>query len=266
MITDTMTVARLLEEQPELVEFLASYHPHFQRLCDPLLRRVMAARVTLTDAARIAGLVPEVFLADVRRAAGDAGTEACAVTSDAPPWTPTPMPEALQALRDRQRVLLDVRADLARGDEPFARIMAAITALAPDAALLLRVPFEPMPLYDVLGRRGFAHWTERRAPDDWTVWFWRDARAAEAATPAPAATAAGPAVTLDVRGLEPPEPMVLVLERAESLARGETLEVTHDRRPQFLYPVLEERGFAHETDEPEAGVVRIRIRRGAKPG
>ena len=29
----------------------------------------------------------------------------------------------------------------------------------------------------------------------------------------------------------------------------------------FLYPQLDERGFVHETDEPEPGLVRIRIRR-----
>jgi hypothetical protein len=37
--------------------------------------------------------------------------------------------------------------------------------------------------------------------------------------------------------------------------------VRHDRRPIFLYPQLEERGFAHVTDEPEPGLVRIVIRR-----
>lgn len=77
--------------------------------------------------------------------------------------------------------------------------------------------------------------------------------------------AAGPParrVHLDVRGLEPPQPMVRVLEAAERLAPGGELEVRHDRRPTFLYPQLDERGFVHETDEPEPGLVRIRIRRG----
>src|SRR5215510_14389313 len=64
---------------------------------------------------------------------------------------------------------------------------------------------------------------------------------------------------LDVRGLEPPWPMVRVLERLGGLAEGAQLEVIHDRRPVFLYPQLDERGFAHETDEPEPGVVRILI-------
>lgn len=72
------------------------------------------------------------------------------------------------------------------------------------------------------------------------------------------ATAAG-RVVLDVRGLEPPQPLLRVLETLERLGPGAELEVRHDRRPIFLYPQLEERGFAHETDEPEPGLVRIVI-------
>jgi uncharacterized protein (DUF2249 family) len=159
-------------------------------------------------------------------------------------------------------VHLDVREDIQRGREPFARIMAAVKALADDQALVLHAPFEPIPLYDVLGRRGFAHRTERRAADEWSVCFYRDAAPGVEATAVPATLAPGGAV-LDVRGLEPPQPMQRVLEEIERLGPGAELEVRHDRRPQFLYPQLDERGFVHETDEPEPGLVRIRIRRGA---
>ena len=71
----------------------------------------------------------------------------------------------------------------------------------------------------------------------------------------------GDRVQLDVRGLEPPQPMVRVLEALDRLAPGAELEVRHDRRPLLLYPQLDARGYAHETDEPEPGLVRIRIRR-----
>ena len=67
---------------------------------------------------------------------------------------------------------------------------------------------------------------------------------------------------LDVRGLEPPQPMVRVLEEIDRLGPGAELEVHHERRPMFLYPQLDERGLIHETDEPEPGLVRILIRRG----
>jgi uncharacterized protein (DUF2249 family) len=173
-----------------------------------------------------------------------------------------PLPTALAAIPEERRVSLDVRDQIRRGEEPFARIMSAVKALAADQALVLRAPFEPLPLYKVLAARGFAHWTERQAPDDWVVSFYREARAtgAPATTTAPAAPET--TLQLDVRGLEPPEPMVRILARLDGLGPGQTLEVLHDRRPLFLYPQLDDRGFRHETDEPAPGLVRIVIRRG----
>jgi uncharacterized protein (DUF2249 family) len=176
------------------------------------------------------------------------------VSSSGGPWPPV-----LDTLR---RVDLDVREDIRAGREPIARIMATVKTLAPGDALALRAPFEPAPLYKVLGARGFEHWTERLAADDWRVWFYR-AGVPAASGGAPAAS--GEAATLDVRGLPPPEPMVRVLELLDGLAPGATLTVLHERRPMFLYPQLEDRGFTHVTEEPAPGVVRIVIRRPAAP-
>jgi uncharacterized protein (DUF2249 family) len=143
--------------------------------------------------------------------------------------------------------------------------MGAVRALGPDDVLVLRAPFEPVPLYAVLGRRGFAHWTERLAGDDWAVWISRAAAApgpleGAPSAAAPAVPASGSTTVLDVRGLEPPEPMVRVLEALARLAPGDRLEVLHERRPMFLYPQLDERGFVHETEDLEPGLVRIAIR------
>lgn len=168
----------------------------------------------------------------------------------------TPRPAALDTLR---RVDLDVRADIRGGREPIARIMAAVKTLAAGDTLVLRASFEPAPLYTVLGGRGFAHWTERLAADDWRVWFYRGEAAPAAPKPTVASGEAGNA--LDVRGLEPPLPMVRVLERLDTLAPGSSITVLHDRRPLFLYPQLEARGFTHATDEPASGLVRIVIGR-----
>ena len=48
---------------------------------------------------------------------------------------------------------------------------------------------------------------------------------------------------LDLRGLEPPEPLVRSLEAAEGLDAGESLVLVTDRRPAYLLPLLVERGF-----------------------
>jgi uncharacterized protein (DUF2249 family) len=172
-------------------------------------------------------------------------------------------PAALAEVPEGRQVHLDVREDIARGEEPLARIMRAVKALGADEVLVLRAPFEPLPLYEVLGRRGLAHWTEREAANDWHVWFYRnEAASAGSASVRPAGPLRGRTV-IDVRGLEPPQPMVRVLEAVDWLAPGAELEVLHERRPTFLYPQLEDRGFVHDTDEPEPGLVRIRIRRAA---
>ena len=263
MISVDMTVARLLEEHPELVEVLAGYHPHFKQLRNRLLRRVMAPRVTLAQAARMAGVPADDLLGVLRRAVGDTTAPSHPALSPAASGeiaegpAPSPPPRALADVPEARQVHLDVRADIRRGEEPFARIMAAVKALGPDQVLVLRAPFEPIPLYDVLGKRGLAHWTEQRAADDWSVWFHRGDPAIVAPT-RPATAGGGPRV-VDVRGLEPPQPMVRVLEEIERLGPGARLEVHHDRRPLFLYPQLEDRGFRHETDEPEPGLIRIVI-------
>lgn len=69
--------------------------------------------------------------------------------------------------------LLDVRPELEQGGEPFIRIMEAAMALQPDQTLVIVAPFEPVPLYGVLGARGFTHETTSVAADEWVVRFTR---------------------------------------------------------------------------------------------
>lgn len=52
---------------------------------------------------------------------------------------------------------------------------------------------------------------------------------------------------LDVRGLEPPQPLELALEASARLAPGQRLRMIHHREPCLLYPLLEKGGFHHRT-------------------
>src|SRR5690606_4371077 len=73
----------------------------------------------------------------------------------------------------------------------------------------------------------------------------------------------GDVVVLDVRYLEPPEPMVRTLEALEQLPAGATLVHINVRVPRFLLPRLEERGFTYEVREQGPELVRVFIRRSA---
>lgn len=70
--------------------------------------------------------------------------------------------------------ILDVRPVLEQGGEPFVQIMETAERVPPGRTLVLIAPFEPAPLYAVLGGRGFSHATERVSDDEWIVRFTRE--------------------------------------------------------------------------------------------
>lgn len=205
-------------------------------------------------------------------------------------------PEAVERIPTEKIVEVDVREDLRSGREPFQRIMSARRDVPEGGALCLRAIFEPVPLYGVMANQGLTHYTEQLGPEDWRVWFYPESvGGAESETGAPGESAEGagdeewpeagsagggdrpdeelasggdPAgaadvVILDVRGLDPPEPMVRTLTALESLPPGATLVQINVRVPRFLLPQLEERGFSYEVKEQGPELVRVFIRHAA---
>lgn len=160
---------------------------------------------------------------------------------------------------------LDLRAQLRAGGEPLPQILEAVAALAPGQPLRLFTTFEPLPLYAVLARKGFSHEATRRGEGDWEVLFSPGAAPAvrDRHTPSAVSAESWPIASafLDNRGLEPPLPMVHILEALEHLRPGEVLEAINERDPQFLYPELEARGAMIHVDRQPDGV-RLLIRRG----
>lgn len=56
---------------------------------------------------------------------------------------------------------------------------------------------------------------------------------------------------LDVGGMEPPEPMVRILDALDTLGPDERLRVLIDRNPIPLYRVLQRYGFEYRTTQLE---------------
>ncbi|WP_461829858.1 DUF1858 domain-containing protein [Aquifex sp.] len=71
---------------------------------------------------------------------------------------------------------------------------------------------------------------------------------------------------LDVRGLEPPQPMIKIAKALEELKPGEVLEVIGSRPFAHLIPRLKELGYDYELKETEEGyLLRIWKRGDEKP-
>ena len=167
-------------------------------------------------------------------------------------------------------ITLDVRDDLRSGRDPFAKIMAAAAQVAVGQVLLLIAPFEPIPLFHVLGRQGFRYDARRCDSGEWEVRFTRgseesvDVEGGSDTGMNQCGGAQNKALEiqdLDARGLEPPQPLVNILEALACLPVSAQLAAHTDRRPIHLYPLLQERGFNSQTEEQSDGSFITNIRR-----
>ena len=67
-------------------------------------------------------------------------------------------------------------------------------------------------------------------------------------------------VELDVRGLEPPEPLVRVLAALDTLPPGSSLLLKIDCRPTPLYRILERNGYLYDEKPGGESLFEITIR------
>ena len=263
-VAATDRVSDVLARDEALVDVFVRHAPHFEKLRNASLRRVMARLVTVEQAARMAGVPVDRLVRDLNAALGIQTTSAPAPTT-AESSSARSEGRASHRPASLREVELDLRDDMRAGREPFSRIMAAVAALGPHEALRLRTIFEPVPLFALLAKRGLEHEATRHSADDWSVWFWR--AASEGTTDDPSMPDAAPSgaaadrqtVWLDVRGLEPPEPLVRTLAALETLPEGHELVQINVRVPQLLLPLLAERGFACEIDDTTVDRVQVRI-------
>lgn len=108
---------------------------------------------------------------------------------------------AEQTVTWKAETILDVRPELESGGEPFVRIMEAAASIKPGGTLVIIAPFEPVPLYDILGARGFSHNITRVANDEWVVRFPRCEFQGEEQVEQEKENASGNMLVFDIRKL-----------------------------------------------------------------
>ena len=80
---------------------------------------------------------------------------------------------AMKSSNARKIRTLDVRPLIARGDEPFQKIMSTVASLAAGESLVLVTPFLPSPLIEKLKGDGFTARPERAGSGEWRTRFDR---------------------------------------------------------------------------------------------
>jgi uncharacterized protein (DUF2249 family) len=177
----------------------------------------------------------------------------------------------MKDVMDLKKIMLDVREDIKNGNDPFKKIMEAINNLNEEESLVLINSFEPFPLYSVLKNKGFEHITNNTS-EGFEIIFFRSGGEIK-----PVKVSEGAEenqfddedlknlahkqhiIELDVRGLEPPEPLLKIFASLENLKNDETIHIIHERKPIHLYPRLKDAGYKFLTEETADDLYTIKI-------
>lgn len=247
-------IADILKGHPNALEAIIGISPKFNKLRNPLLRRLMASRTSISMASKIGGcstndffdkLQPLGFIID-RTAAADNGS------------APSKMPEFLTNISPDNIIELDVREILESGKDPFNLILENIKRLKLKQILKLINSFEPVPLIQLLEKQGYKTYSEIINTDLVFTYFFNDEqvltsgyehRSSDEDWNGVLGRFKEASVTIDVRALEMPLPMLTILDALENLPDGKALYVYHKRIPVFLLPELQERNFEYRIKE-----------------
>jgi uncharacterized protein (DUF2249 family) len=266
-IDENTRVSELIKYNEESIEAIASINKLFIKLKNPILRKVLAKRVSISDAAKVGGATVEDFY-QVLKPLGFK-TETNVFDKEEKPNTQYKFNTMDITKIDPSTITeLDVRDEIAGGSDPFATIMAAIKKLPEGNTLKLINVFEPIPMINKLNKKGYESFVDNTQEGMVITYFHKiqdmeideETRFASKDTFDKVKAFYGDKILeIDVRNLEMPEPMIQTLANAEGMGEGYALYVNHKKIPQYLIPELEQRGFKFLVHEIEEGDVKILI-------
>lgn len=264
VITRKTLITELLKVKKDaVIRQLTKLNPNFSRLQNPVFRNTIARMVTIEAACKVVGCEVPPFLDAMRQIGFLVEDETSEM--DSPVQQTSGIPKA----NCRE---LDVRPVLAQKQDPIKIILQHIDALKDDETLRLIAPFEPVPLIHMLTAKGYMHEVEQEGGS--VITYFR-----KGPNPAPKKTGPvskqpesseadfvslvlryeGKMRTIDVRNLEMPQPMIMILENLQQLQEHEALFVYHKKLPVYLLPHLRERGYEHSTQPTEDGKLNLII-------
>lgn len=264
VINANTKIAAILKEHPDALEAIISISPKFEKLRNPLLRKLMAGRASISMASTLSGCSINDFFLKLK----PLGFEIDSATIPLKDAKKN-LPDFFTSLKKDQIVDLDVRPILASGTDPLNIILEKIKNIQAGQTLRIINTFEPIPLINMLEKKGFVTYTDTIDANLVETYFHKRTEASPIdATPA-AKTASGwddtvrrfegKTKSIDVRALEMPLPMITLLEALDELPSDKALYVYHKRIPVFLLPELAEKKFDYRVKEISDSEVHLLI-------
>ena len=257
-------IAPILKQNSNALEAIVSISKRFEKLRNPLLRKVMAGRTTLAMASRFGGCRLDDFYEKLE----PLGFEIDRHTKPVEENTKA-VPQFMHSISKEKIKELDVRHVIDSGRDPLNIIMQKLTTIESGEVLKIINSFEPTPLMMLLQKRGFESYADKIREGLVETYFYKSSKENQHEIETSAVPPkdwdqlqkkyAGKIQTIDVRHLPMPQPMITVLEALDSIPKDTALYIYHKRIPVFLLPELEQRGFEHRIKEITDGEVHLLI-------
>jgi len=253
----------ILKKNADALEAIISISPKFSKLRNPLLRKVIASRTSISQASKIAGVTVHDFFTKLRPL-GFVVDETVIEEKD----QEQAVPDFLKEIKPESIEELDVRPMIESGNDPFSIITKKVKQLKAGKILKLVNSFEPIPLINILSKQGFEYYVENIGANWVNTYFYKTPQSRLSMDEDIKSSGdwdtymkhyENNLVTVDVRHLEMPQPMLTILDELERIAAGKALFVLHKRIPVFLLPELRERNFDFRIKEISDGEVYLLI-------
>lgn len=257
-------IAAILKAHPDALEAIVSISPRFTKLRNPLLRKLMASRTSISMASKVGGCSVNDFFNKLKPLGfniDDSESKNNIVES-------IEVPDFVKQLTPANTVELDVRAVLDEGKDPLSLILKKTKEIQPLQTLKLINSFEPTPLIEMLGKRGYKTYSEIAGEELVYTYFLKPEKGDDTDTNQTQTDGTWEEIykkfesklkEIDVRQLEMPLPMLTILEEVDNLPNDMALYVHHKRIPVFLLPELKERKFDFRIKEISDGEVFLLI-------
>jgi len=264
IINSNTKISKILKENPAALDAIISLNSKFEKLRNPLLRKLMASRTSIGMASKIAGLDAEIFFEKLQPLGFEIDRETVPESGKEKPK----LPAFFNSIKTEQIVDLDVRPIIDAGEDPLSLIVSKVKTVPKGGALKIINSFEPTPLISILKKQGFESFTDILDDQVVETYFYKsndsvaeinEEENSERGWNELLQKFEGKMQTVDVRKLEMPQPMMTILQEIEKLSDDKALFVYHKRIPVFLLPELRERKFDYRIKEMAPNEVRLLI-------
>ena len=257
-------ISKILKQHPDALEAIISINPKFEKLRNPLLRKLMAARTSIGMASKIGGFNVEKFFEKLQPLGFEPDTE---IEEESNVDKPK-LPAFFNSIKPDQIIDFDVRPIIDEGKDPLGMITAKVKSIPTGGVLKIINSFEPTPLIALLEKQGFESFVDPVEDQLVDTYFYKKKNGAIKLEEKENNSEGweelvkkfdGKIQTVDVRSLEMPQPMMTILESIGKLPEEHALFVYHKRIPVFLLPELKERKFDYRIKEEAPNEVRLLI-------